>query len=116
MASANRIENAPATDGYVELTCRSFYSFGERSFRAAELPAAADFGYRALALTAANLCGALEFAQIANRLGVKPVIGGTLTLTDDTRLALLAWTRQGYTNLSRLFTLANAADRREPRL
>ena len=33
-----------------------------------------------------------------------------------TRLVLLAKTREGYGNLSRLFTLANAADRKEPRL
>ena len=35
---------------------------------------------------------------------------------DGTRLVLLAKTREGYGNLSRLFTLANAADRKEPRL
>lgn len=114
MASANRIENAPATDGYVELTCRSFYSFGDAASRVSELlAAAADFGYRALTLTNTNLCGALEFAPAANSLDVKPITVGTLTLDDDTRLTLLAWTRQGYANLSRLFTLANAADRRE---
>ena len=31
-------------------------------------------------------------------------------------MVLLARTRGGYANISRLFTLANAADRREPRL
>ena len=38
------------------------------------------------------------------------------TLTDGSRLVLLARTREGYSNISRLFTIANATDRREPRL
>ena len=70
----------------------------------------------ALALTDTNLCGALEFARLANDLGIRPITGGELTLTDDSRLTLLAQTRAGYSNISRLFTLANAADRRNPRL
>ena len=45
-----------------------------------------------------------------------PITGGELTLLDGSRLVLLARTREGYANLSRLFTLANAVDRREPRL
>lgn len=81
-----------------------------------ELLAAADFGYQSLALTDANLCGALEFAQTANSLGIKPITSGTLTLADETRIILLAHSRRGYANLSRLFTIANAADQRESRL
>ena len=114
MAHPNPIN--PAQD-YVELTCRSFYSFGDAASRISELlPAAMDTGYRALALTDTNLCGALEFARTANELGIKPITGGTLTLTDETQLTLLAQTRKGYANLSRLFTIANASDRRELRL
>ena len=48
--------------------------------------------------------------------GPKPITGGELTLTDGSRLVLLARTREGYANISRLFTLANAADRKRPRL
>lgn len=48
------------------------------------LAVAADFGYQSITLTDANLCGALEFAQTANSLGVKPITGGTLTLADET--------------------------------
>ena len=40
--------------------------------------------------------------------GSRPITGGELTLTDGTRLVLLARTRRGYGNLSRLFTLANS--------
>ena len=74
------------------------------------------YDYPALALTDTNLCGALEFARLANGLGIRPITGGELTLTDGSRLTLLAQTRAGYSNISRLFTLANAADRRNPRL
>ncbi len=105
------------TADYVELHARSFYSFGEGASHVHELLARAKaHGSPALALTDTNLCGALEFARLANSLGVQPVTGGELTLTDGSRLALLAKTREGYANLSQLFTLANAVDRREPRL
>ena len=103
--------------GYVELHAKSFYSFGIGASHVHELLArAAEYGYPAIALTDTNLCGALEFARLANSLGIRPITGGELTLTDDTRLTLLAGTRQGYANLSRLFTLANGADRQNPRL
>ena len=105
------------TTGYVELHAKSFYSFGAGASHAHELLAQAkEHGYDALALTDTNLCGALEFARLAGSLGVHPITGGEITLSDGSRLVLLAKSRQGYANISRLFTLANAADRREPRL
>ncbi|MCY4086138.1 MAG: DNA polymerase III subunit alpha [Actinomycetia bacterium] len=105
------------TGGYVELHAKSFYSFGAGASHSHELLARAKgYGYPALALTDTNLCGALEFARLANSLGVRPVTGGELTLTDGSRLVLLAATRRGYSNLCRLFTEANTADRRHPRL
>ena len=105
------------TAGYVELHVKSFYSFGEGASHVHELLAqAVEYGYQSLALTDANLCGALEFARLAESLGIRPITGGELTLEDGSRLVLLARTREGYANISRLFTLANAADRREPRL
>ena len=105
------------TSAYSELHLKSFYSFGLGASHAHELLARAkEYGYDSLALTDTNLCGALEFARLAGSLGIRPITGGELTLTDGTRLVLLARTRKGYGNLSRLFTLANAVDRREPRL
>ena len=104
-------------DGYVELHAKSFYSFGVGASHVHELLAQArEYGYPALALTDTNLCGALEFARLANSLGIRPITGGELTLIDGTRLTLLARTRDGYSNISRLFTTANATDRRVPRL
>ena len=103
--------------GYVELHAKSFYSFGEGASHTHELLAQAkEHGYAALALTDTNLCGALEFSRLAGSLGIKPITGGELTLVDGSRLVLLAKTRRGYANLSKLFTLANGVDRREPRL
>ena len=103
--------------GYVELHAKSFYSFGVGASHTHELLAKAkEYGYSSLALTDTNLCGALEFARLANSLGIRPISGGELTLTDGSRLTLLAKTRTGYSNISRLFTLANAVDRRQPRL
>ena len=105
------------TSVYSELHLKSFYSFGLGASHAHELlTRAKEYGYDSLALTDTNLCGALEFARLTGSLGIRPITGVELTLTDGTRLALLAMTRRGYGNLSRLFTLANAADRREPRL
>ena len=104
-------------DGYVELHAKSFYSFGVGASHAHELLAQAkEYGYPALALTDTNLCGALEFARLANSLGIRPITGGELSLADGTRLTLLAGTRAGYSNISRLFTTANTTDRKEPRL
>ena len=102
---------------YVELHAKSFYSFGEGASHASELATrAVEHQQRALALTDDNLCGALEFASLAGSLGLKPITGGELTLTDGSRITLLAKSRAGYSNLSQLFTLANSQDRREPEL
>ena len=102
---------------YVELHAKSFYSFGMGASHTHELLAQAkELGYPSLAITDANLCGALEFARLANSLGIQSITGGELTLVDGSRLVLLAKTRQGYANLSKLFTLANSMDRRDPRL
>ena len=105
------------SSAYAELHCKSFYSFGQGASHVHELLArAVEYGYPALALTDTNLCGALEFARLANSLGIKPISGCELTLADGSRLTLLARTREGYGNISRLLTLANGHDRREPRL
>ena len=51
---------------YVELHAKSFYSFGMGASHVHELLAqAVEYGYGVLALTDANLCGALEFARLA---------------------------------------------------
>ena len=82
--------------GYAELHAKSFFSFGVGASHAHELLAQAkEYGYSALALTDTNLCGALEFARLTNSLGIRPITGGELTLTDDSHITLLAKTRTG---------------------
>ena len=81
---------------YVELHAKSFYSFGLGASHVHELLTQAKaHGYRALALTDTNLCGALEFARLANSLDIQPITGGEFTLHDGSRLTLLAKTRRG---------------------
>ena len=105
------------SERYVELHAKSFYSFGEGASHVHELATrAVEHGQIALALTDTNLCGALEFANLAGTLGLKAITGGELTLTDGSRITLLAKSRAGYSNLSQLLTFANRSDRREPRL
>ena len=105
------------TSTYVELHAHSFYSFGVGASHTYELVArAVELGYPSLALTDTNLCGALDFARTANSLGIQPITGGEITLNDGSHLTLLAQTRKGYSNLSRLFTCANSSDRKDPHL
>ena len=102
---------------YIELHAKSFVSFGLGASHVHELlTQAAEYGMPAFALTDTNLCSALEFARLANSQGIQPITGGELTLADGSRVTLLTKSREGYANLSRLFTLANEVDRREPKL
>ncbi len=95
------------------LSCRRRVSFrlGWGASHTHELLAQAKAqGYGALALTDTNLCGALEFARLANSLGVRPITGAELTLLDALADHAAGGgegeKRQGYANISRLFTLA----------
>ena len=104
---------------YTELHCHSSYSFQEGASSVAELAVRArELGYPALALTDHdNLCGAMEFAQVARSLDLRPITGAELTLKGGGHLTLLAATRQGYGNLCRLISCAYvASDRRNPEL
>ena len=104
---------------YAELHCHSNYSFQEGASSISELLAQArSLGYGALALTDHdNLCGAMEFARIANSLGIRPITGAEITLKDGSHLTLLAESRKGYANLCNLITLSRVnGDRLDPRL
>ena len=104
---------------YVELHCHSNYSFQEGASGVSELLVRArDLGYPALAITDHdNLCGAMEFARMANSLGVRPITGAEVTLKDSSHLTLLAITRKGYANLCSLVTYSRVgADRLDPKL
>src|SRR5262245_57202301 len=95
---------------YVELHAHSAFSFPDGASLPDELAAAAaELGYEALALTDhVNLCGAMEHAQAAKALGLRPLHGAELTLDDGRHLTLLVEDERGWRNLCRLLTRAHA--------
>ena len=69
------------------------------------LEAAAKHGYAALAVADVNgLYGAVEFAQAAVAVGVRPIIGATLLLDWDSSCIVLAPNDIAYRQLCRLLT------------
>ena len=98
--------SAPA---YIELHAHSSHSLLDGVPFPADLAAqAAACGMPALALTDHDgLYGAVPFIRAAEAVGIKPILGAEMTLTDLTHLVLLAETTQGYANLSHLITLAH---------
>jgi len=104
---------------YAELHCHSAYSFLDGASPPDELLAEAHrLGYPALALTDRNgVYGSLAFAHAAQPLGIQPITGAAVTLSDGAQLILLAETPQGYANLCRLLSQAHlGAERLDPRL
>ncbi len=102
---------------YAELHCHTNYSFHDGASSVEELLVRSkELGHRALAITDHdNLCGAMHFAQVANSLDVQAITGAEVTLTDGSHLTLLAETRQGYSNLSRIISYSYiSGERRDP--
>src|SRR3954469_11493167 len=98
---------------YVELYTHSAYSFLDGASLPVELAAvAAEQGYPAMGLTDHDgLHGAMEFAQAAKPLGVRPITGAEMTLDDGSHLTLLCEDRAGYRNLCKLITAAHRGSR-----
>ncbi len=93
---------------YVELHAHTSFSFLDGASMPQELLGrAAELGYPALAITDHDgLHGAMEFAQAARAIGIAPITGAEITLTDGSHLTLLVETHSGYENLCRLLTQA----------
>jgi error-prone DNA polymerase len=94
---------------YTELHLHTSFSFLDGASQPEELIARAlELGFDSMAITDHNgLYGAMEFAQLANGVGVRPITGAEVTLLDGTHLTLLAETQRGYANLCRLLTEAH---------
>ncbi|MDQ2683213.1 MAG: error-prone DNA polymerase [Chloroflexota bacterium] len=94
---------------YTELHLHTAFSFLDGASQADELIGrAVDLGMDALAVTDHNgLYGAMEFAQLANDAGVRPITGAEVTLLDGSHITLLAETPTGYANLCKLLTEAH---------
>ncbi len=121
----------PPETPYAELHCHTNYSFKEGASEAWDLLVRAKkLGIHALAITDHdNLCGAMEFSQMAKEIGIKAVIGVEVTLSSQSsgdsgsglgghHLTLLAETATGYSNICKLITHAHMdpEERNQPAL
>lgn len=97
---------------YVELHCHSNFSFLQGASHPEQLIArAAELGYDSLAITDCDgLYGVVRFHQAAQKLGVRPIYGAQVTLTDNRRLVLLVEDEKGYANLSQMLSAAHLAN------
>jgi DNA-directed DNA polymerase III PolC len=94
----------PATT-YIPLRVRSHYTFLDSTLSpAAIVSLAKQNGMSAVAMTdVGNLHGAAEFAQMAQRVGIKPIFGTELRVSEHP-LLLYVESARGYHNLNRLLT------------
>jgi error-prone DNA polymerase len=92
---------------YVPLWCKSNFSFLEGASHPEELvEKSATLGLDALALTDRDgVYGIVEAHVKARELGVRLLIGADVTLDDGSNLILLATSREGYANVTRLLTV-----------
>jgi len=103
---------------YVELRCRSAFSFLEGAATPEDLAeVAAGLGHGTLALGDRDgVHGAPRFWKAGKRLGLKPIVGAEVTVARGSegtsarqgRLLLLVESRTGYRNLCKLITLGRA--------
>jgi len=113
--------NLATKSDYVELRCRSAFSFLDGASLPEELVAAAAArGHDTLALADPNgVYGAPRFFAAARRAGIRPIVGAELALVADAHggapppVLLLVEDRRGYQNLTRLLTRAWAGRRKE---
>ena len=106
----------PPGPAYVELRCRSSFSFLEAASNPEDLVrCAADLDYPALALGDRDgVYGAPRFHQAALAAGIRPIVGARVSIAtadserEPTPLLLLVESRQGYRNLCRLLTRDHA--------
>ena len=94
---------------YVELHCRSAFSFLRGASKPEDLAArAAELQMPAMALCDRDgVYGAPRFFSHAREAGVRPIVGAELTMEDQTVLPVLVQSRTGYENLCQLLTRAH---------
>tara|TARA_R110002110_G_scaffold362241_1_gene571959 strand:+ start:11784 stop:14879 length:3096 start_codon:yes stop_codon:yes gene_type:complete len=99
---------------YAELHCLSCYSFLRSASHPHELvERAAHLGYTALAITdECSLAGVVKAHVAAKEHGLQLIIGSEFTLVEGLKLVALAPTREAYSELSGLISLAR---RRSPK-
>jgi error-prone DNA polymerase len=99
----------PAPD-YVELRCRSAFSFLQGASNPEDLATrAGELGHAALALAdRGGLYGAPRFHAAARSAGVRPISGAEVAVEGGPALLLLVPSPRGWRALSRLLTLGHA--------
>lgn len=99
---------------YAELHCLSCYTFLRSASHPHELvERAAALGYRALAITdECSLAGIVKAHVAAKELGIQLIVGSELVLEEGIRLLVLVPSRQAYSELSGLISMAR---RRSPK-
>ena len=99
---------------YAELHCLSCYSFLRSASHPHELvERAATLGYRALAITdECSFAGIVKAHVAAKEAGIQLIIGSELRLEEGIRLVVLVPTRDAYSELSGLISMAR---RRSPK-
>ena len=114
-ADTVQVVSTKASAKYVALHTLSGYAFGRSSMLAEEIPAFAAGGGLAGALIADpfSLVGAAEFTGIAQKVGIKPLIGTSFEMPEGGEIVLVARTQIGFRSLSRLITECHLD---EPRL
>jgi error-prone DNA polymerase len=106
---------------FVHLHLHTGFSFHESPIRIEDLAQrSCELGYSSCAITDSNtLAGAIRFDRAARSAGVTPVFGSELTLLSDEpddHVVVLARDLEGYRNLCRLVTCAQAHGRAHPGL
>ena len=98
---------------YVELHCHSAFSFLDGASLPDEIvPAALELGYESVALTDHNsVSGSMEFAVSARALGLRPIHGAEVDLSDGRHLTLLVEDAGGWSSLCRILTRAHSHTR-----
>ena len=102
----------PGPAQFTHLHVASSYSLRYGTATPAALAArAASLGMPALALTDRDgLYGAFKHVQACADVGIKPLLGADLAVSQGGRVTLLATGRQGWGSLCRLVSAAHAAD------
>src|SRR5438552_13883513 len=97
---------AHSSFAYAELDITSNFSFLRGASHPDELVyAAADLGYRAIALTDRNtLAGVVRAHAAAKSCGMKLLVGSRITPSDGPELLVWATDRNAYARLCRLLT------------
>lgn len=106
---------------FVHLHLHTGFSFHESSIRIEDLvQRSRELGYSFCAITDRNtLAGAIRFDHAARSAGIVPVFGCELTLLGnepEDRIVVLARDLEGYSNICRLVTIAQARGRVHPGL